>query len=163
AVVIVSYRQTCRAYPNGGGAYTLPRANPGESARLAAARPPFVDFLLTVRVSVVAGVAAITSAFPELSRHAVSMSVGFVVLLTLMNLRGVKESGKAFAVPTYGFLLGIYAMFAVAGYRLRRGDHLLAPTAGLPIYPEHSYMGLAVLLLAMRAFASGCTALTGVE
>ena len=163
AVVIASYRQTCRAYPNGGGAYTVARANLGESAGLAAASALLVDYVLTVAVSVVAGVAAITSAIPELSPHAVSLSVGFVVLLTLMNLRGVKESGKAFAVPTYGFLLGIYVMFAVAGYRLLSGEQLLAPTAGLPIYPEHSYVGLAVIFLAMRAFASGCTALTGVE
>ncbi len=163
AVVIASYRQTCRAYPNGGGAYTVARANLGESAGLAAASALLVDYVLTVAVSVVAGVAAITSAVPELSSHAVSLSVGFVVLLTLMNLRGVKESGKAFAVPTYGFLLGIYVMFAVAAYRLMSGEHLVAPTAGLPIYPEHSYVGLAVIFLAMRAFASGCTALTGVE
>jgi amino acid transporter len=163
AVVIASYRQTCRAYPNGGGAYTVARANLGESAGLAAASALLVDYVLTVAVSVVAGVAAITSAVPELSRHAVSLSVGFVVLLTVMNLRGVKESGKAFAVPTYGFLVGIYVMFAVAGYRLLSGEQLLAPTAGLPIYPEHSYVGLAVIFLAMRAFASGCTALTGVE
>jgi amino acid transporter len=163
AVVIASYRQTCRAYPNGGGAYTVARANLGQAAGLTAASALLVDYVLTVAVSVVAGVAAITSAFPELSRHAVSMSVGFVVLLTLVNLRGVKESGKAFAVPTYGFLLGIYAMFAVAAYRTLSGEHLLAPTAGLPIHPEHSYVGLAVIFLAMRAFASGCTALTGVE
>jgi amino acid transporter len=163
AVVIASYRQTCRAYPNGGGAYTVARANLGEWAGLAAASALLVDYVLTVAVSVVAGVAAITSAFPELSPHAVSMSVGFVVLLTLMNLRGVKESGKAFAVPTYGFLLGIYVMFAVAACRTLSGEHLQAPTSGLPIYPEHSYVGLGVVLLAMRAFASGCTALTGVE
>jgi amino acid transporter len=163
AVVIASYRQTCRAYPNGGGAYTVARANLGEWAGLAAASALLVDYVLTVAVSVVAGVAAITSAVPELSQHAVSLSVGFVVLLTVMNLRGVKESGKAFAVPTYGFLLGIYAMFAVAAYRLLSGEHLQAPTAALPIHPEHSYVGLAVVLLAMRAFASGCTALTGVE
>jgi amino acid transporter len=163
AVVIASYRQTCRAYPNGGGAYTVARANLGEMAGLAAASALLVDYVLTVAVSVVAGVAAITSAIPELSPHAISMSVGFVVLLTLMNLRGVKESGKAFAVPTYGFLLGIYAMFAVASYRLLSGEHLQADTAGLPVYPERSYIGLAVILLAMRAFASGCTALTGVE
>jgi amino acid transporter len=163
AVVVASYRQTCRAYPNGGGAYSVARANLGQSAGLVAASALLVDYVLTVAVSVVAGVAAITSAAPSLSRHAVSLSVGFVLLLTLMNLRGVKESGKAFAVPTYGFLLGIYVMFAVAGYRVLSGEHLLAPTAGLPIHPEHSYAGLAVLLLAMRAFASGCTALTGVE
>lgn len=111
----------------------------------------------------VAGVAAITSAFPALVPHAVALSVGFVVLLTLVNLRGVKESGKAFAAPTYGFLLGIYVMFAVAGYRLLSGEHLLAPTANLSLVPEHSYAGAAIVLLAMRAFASGCTALTGVE
>jgi amino acid transporter len=163
AVVIVSYRQTCRAYPNGGGAYTVARANLGEAAGLAAASALLVDYVLTVAVSVVAGVAAITSAVPELSTHAVALSVGFVVLLTVMNLRGVQESGKAFAVPTYGFLLGIYVMFAVAAYRALSGEHLLAPTAGLPVHAEHSYVGLAVILLAMRAFASGCTALTGVE
>ena len=163
AVVVASYRQTCRAYPNGGGAYTVASANLGRSAGLAAASALLVDYVLTVAVSVVAGVAAITSAFPALSSHAVGLSVGFVVLLTLVNLRGVKESGTAFAAPTYGFLLGIYAMFAVAGYRLLSGEHLLAPTADLPIHAEHSYAGVAVIFLAMRAFASGCTALTGVE
>ena len=162
-LVVASYRQTCRAYPNGGGAYSVARANLGQSAGLVAASALLVDYVLTVAVSVVAGVAAITSAVPSLARHAVSLSVGFVLLLTLMNLRGVKESGKAFAAPTYGFLLGIYVMFAVAGYRVLSGEHLLAATAGLPIHPEHSYTGLALLLLAMRAFASGCTALTGVE
>jgi amino acid transporter len=131
AVVIASYRQTCRAYPNGGGAYTVARANLGEPAGLAAASALLVDYVLTVAVSVVAGVAAITSAVPELSRHAVSSSVGFVVLLTVMNLRGVKESGKAFAVPTYGFLLGMYVMFAVAAYRCCPGSTCWHP---LPNY-----------------------------
>ena len=163
AVVIASYRQTCRAYPNGGGAYAVASANLGQSAGLVAASALLVDYVLTVAVSVVAGVAAITSAVPGLSRHAVSLSVGFVVLLTLVNLRGVKESGKAFAAPTYAFLLGVYVMFAVAAYRLLAGQHLIAPTASLPLHPEHSYAGLALLLLALRAFASGCTALTGVE
>ena len=162
-IVIASYRQTCHAYPNGGGAYSVASANLGRNAGLAAASALLVDYVLTVAVSVVAGVAAITSAFPGLSPHAVSLSVGFVVILTLVNLRGVKESGKAFAAPTYAFLVGIFLMFAVAGYRMLTGDHLQASTASLPIHPEHSYAGLAVLLLAMRAFASGCTALTGVE
>jgi amino acid transporter len=163
AVVIASYRQTCRAYPNGGGAYTVASTNLGRSAGLAAASALLVDYVLTVAVSVVAGVAAITSAFPSLSEHAVSLSVGFVILLTVVNLRGVKESGKAFAAPTYGFLLGVYVMFGVAAYRQLSGEQLLAPTAGLPVHAEHSYVGLAVFFLAMRAFASGCTALTGVE
>ena len=163
AVVVASYRQTCRAYPNGGGAYTVASANLGRSAGLAAASALLVDYVLTVAVSVVAGVAAITSAVPSLSAHAVGLSVGLVVLLTVMNLRGVKESGTAFAVPTYGFLLGIYLMFGMAALRMLSGQHLRAATAVLPVHAEHSYAGLAVLLLALRAFASGCTALTGVE
>ncbi|HEX2074879.1 MAG TPA: APC family permease [Geodermatophilus sp.] len=163
AVVVASYRQTCRAYPSGGGAYTVAGANLGRSAGLAAASALLVDYVLTVAVSVVAGVAAITSAVPALSAHAVGLSVGLVVLLTVMNLRGLKESGRAFAVPTYGFLIGIYLMFGVAARRLLSGEHLHAATAALPVHAEHSYAGLAVLLLALRAFASGCTALTGVE
>ena len=163
AVVIASYRQTCRAYPSGGGAYAVASANLGRSAGLAAASALLVDYVLTVAVSVVAGVAAITSAVPSLATHAVALSLGFVVLLTLVNLRGVKESGKAFATPTYGFLLGIYLMLGVAAFRLLSGEHLQAPSARLSVHAEHSYAGIALVLLAMRAFASGCTALTGVE
>ena len=101
-IVIASYRQTCHAYPNGGGAYTVSRANLGENASLTAASALLIDYVLTVAVSVVAGVAAITSAAPELADYAVELSLGFVVLLSAMNLRGVKESGRAFAFPTYG-------------------------------------------------------------
>ena len=163
AIVIASYRQTCRAYPNGGGAYAVASANLGQNAGLAAASALLVDYVLTVAVSVVAGVAAITSAVPSLAPHAVALSVVFVVLLTVVNLRGVKESGRAFAVPTYGFLIGVYLMFAVAGYRLLTGEHLRAVSSTYPLTAEHSYAGIALVLLAMRAFASGCTALTGVE
>ena len=163
AVVVASYRQTCHAYPSGGGAYAVASANLGRSAGLAAASALLVDYVLTVAVSVVAGVAAITSAVPSTADHAVGISLGFVVLLTVVNLRGVKESGKAFATPTYGFLLGIYLMLGIAAFRLLSGEHLQAPTASLPVHAEHSYAGIALVLLAMRAFASGCTALTGVE
>src|SRR5215218_5631441 len=107
-VVIASYRQTCFAYPNGGGAYAVSRENLGEDASLVAASALLIDYVLTVAVSVVAGVAAITSAIPALADHAVGLSLAFVVLLTVMNLRGVKESGRAFAVPTYGFVAAIY-------------------------------------------------------
>ncbi len=103
-IVVASYRQTCHAYPNGGGAYAVSRANLGENASLTAASALLIDYVLTVAVSVVAGVAAITSAVPELAPDAVELSIGFVVLLTVMNLRGVKESGRAFAIPTYGFV-----------------------------------------------------------
>src|SRR3954449_1975384 len=109
-VVVASYRQTCEAYPNGGGAYAVSRQNLGEDAALVAASSLLIDYVLTVAVSVVAGVAAITSAVPALAPHAVAISLAFVVLLTLVNLRGVKESGRAFAIPTYGFVLSVYAM-----------------------------------------------------
>jgi amino acid transporter len=163
AIVVASYRQTCRAYPNGGGAYVVASSNLGATAGLAAASALLVDYVLTVAVSVVAGVAAITSAAPALASHAVALSVGFVVLLTVANLRGVRESGRAFAIPTYGFVLGIYLMFAIAAYRFATGQHPQAISAHYPVHPEAHFAGLALLLLAMRAFASGCTALTGVE
>src|SRR3954451_6449638 len=113
-IVVASYRQTCAAYPNGGGAYAVSRENLGQDASLVAAAALLIDYVLTVAVSVVAGVAAITSAAPGLAPHAVTLSVACVALLTVANLRGVKESGRAFAVPTYGFVVCIYVMFAVA-------------------------------------------------
>ncbi|MFI8520934.1 APC family permease [Streptomyces sp. NPDC085481] len=162
-VVIASYRQTCHAYPNGGGAYAVSSDNLGSTASLTAGSALLVDYVLTVSVSVVAGVAAITSAFPATSDHAVAMSVGFVVLLALMNLRGIRETGRAFAIPTYGFVLGIYTMFAFAAVRLAGGAEIRAESADLPIHATGSFAGIALVFLAMRAFASGCTALTGVE
>ncbi|MFF4454265.1 APC family permease [Streptomyces goshikiensis] len=162
-VVVASYRQTCHAYPGGGGAYVVSAENLGQTAALTAASALLVDYVLTVAVSVVSGVAAITSAIPALSDHQVGLSVGFVVLLTLMNLRGVRESGRIFAVPTYGFVLVIYVMFAVAAVRYATGETIRAESADLPIIAEGTFTGLGLVLLTMRAFASGCTALTGVE
>lgn len=162
-VVIASYRQTCHAYPGGGGAYIVSSENLGPTAALTAASALLVDYVMTVAVSVVSGVDAITSAIPSLSDHEVALSVAFVVLLTLMNLRGVRESGRVFAIPTYGFVLVVYVMFAVAAVRFATGDSVRAESAHLPIHAVGTYTGFAVVLLAMRAFASGCTALTGVE
>jgi amino acid transporter len=162
-IVVASYRQTCRAYPNGGGAYTVARANLGERAGLVAASALLVDYVLTVAVSVVAGVAAITSALPELAEHAVALSIGFVVLLTVVNLRGMKESGRAFAVPTYGFVLVVLALLVTAVVRAALGQDLTAASAGYDVLADHETGGLLTVFLAMRAFASGCTALTGVE
>lgn len=162
-VVVASYRQTCYAYPGGGGAYVVSSENLGQSAALTAASALLVDYVLTVAVSVVSGVAAITSAIPALSDHQVSLSVAFVVLLMLMNLRGVRESGRIFAVPTYGFAAVIYLMFIVAAVRLATGATIRAESADLPLMPTGTFVGLGLVLLAMRAFASGCTALTGVE
>jgi amino acid transporter len=162
-IVVASYRQTCRAYPNGGGAYAVSRRNLGIRAGLVAASALLVDYVLTVAVSVVAGVAAITSAFPALVPHAVALSLAFVVLLTVVNLRGVKESGRAFAVPTYGFVAIIGVLLVVAAIRLAAGQTLTAESAGYDLLADHRTGGLFTVFLALRAFASGCTALTGVE
>ena len=162
-IVIASYRQTCHAYPNGGGAYTVSRANLGENASLTAASALLIDYVLTVAVSVVAGVAAITSAAPELADYAVELSLGFVVLLSAMNLRGVKESGRAFALPTYGFVFFVFLMLAVGAGRAIFGDGLVAESAGYELRQVADTSGILVVFLVLRAFASGCTALTGVE
>ena len=162
-IVVASYRQTCHAYPNGGGAYAVSRANLGPAAGLVAASALLVDYVLTVAVSVVAGVAAITSAAPSLVPHAVSISIAFVVLLTVVNLRGTMESGRAFAIPTYGFVLAVLALLATAAVRLALGQDLTAESAGYDVLADHKTGGLFTVFLALRAFASGCTALTGVE
>ena len=162
-IVVASYRQTCHAYPNGGGAYTVSRENLGENASLTAASALLIDYVLTVAVSVVAGVAAITSAIPSLADDAVALSLGFVALLTIVNLRGIRESGRAFAVPTYGFVLAVFAMLAVGFAKVLFGDGLTAESAGYELREVADTGGLLAVFLVLRAFASGCTALTGVE
>jgi amino acid transporter len=122
-----------------------------------------VDYVLTVAVSVAAGVDAITSAFLSLRPHAVALSLLFVAVLALMNLRGVKESGTVFAIPTYGFIAVVFGMIGWGFWRLLTGDTPVAESASFGITPSHSVAGVAVVLIALRAFAQGCTALTGVE
>ncbi|MBV9291222.1 MAG: APC family permease [Frankiales bacterium] len=162
-IVVLSYRQTCVAYPNGGGAFAVSLDNFGPPAALVAASALLVDYVMTVAVSVVSGVIAITSAVPSLTRHTVALCVGFVVLLMLANLRGVKESGRAFAVPTYTFIALTYLMFVVAIVQGLRGHLPAASTVHLQLHRTERVGGLFTMLLVMRAFASGCTALTGVE
>jgi amino acid transporter len=162
AVVVVSYRQTCYAYPNGGGAYAVSRENLGRSAALVAASALLVDYVLTVAVSVAAGVDAITSAFLGLRPYAVELSLLFVAVLALMNLRGVKESGTVFAIPTYGFIAVVFGMIGWGLWRMITGDAPVAESASFAI-ASHSVAGVAIVLIALRAFAQGCTALTGVE
>jgi amino acid transporter len=157
-IVIVSYRQTVRAYPSGGGSYIVAHENLGTLPGLVAAAALLTDYVLTVSVSVVAGVLAITSAAPTLAEHKVALSIGFVVLLTVANLRGVKEAGTLFAVPTYGFVTMVYVMLATGVVRCL-ADCPLAETADLPLKPEAAL----TLFLILRAFSSGSTALTGVE
>jgi len=163
AIVVASYRQTCYAYPNGGGAFAVSLDNFGENAALVAASALLVDYVMTVAVSVVSGVVAITSAAPSLQRHAVLLSVGCVAMLMLANLRGVRESGRAFAVPTYLFIALTFLMFAYGFVKGVTGNLPDASTAQQQLQRTTHVGGVFTLLLAMRAFASGCTALTGVE
>ena len=162
-IVVLSYRQTCHAYPDGGGAYAVSRANLGRRAALVAASALLVDYVLTVAVSVAAGVANIISAVPSLAPHAVGLSIAMVVLLALMNLRGVKESGSVFAVPTYGFVLCVFAMLAVGLVQVLSGHAPVAESAAISVRAQEHANGLLLVALVLRAFASGCTALTGVE
>jgi amino acid transporter len=158
ATVVVSYRQTVRAYPSGGGAYIVAHENLGMYAGLLAAAALLIDYVLTVSVSITAGVDAIVSAAPGLSDVKVEMVVGFVLFVTLMNLRGTKESGTLFAIPTYGFVLSIYALL-IAGFVKCVGGCPPAESAGTHLEPEHALS----LFLILKAFAAGTTALTGVE
>ncbi len=162
AIVVTSYRKTVYAYPGGGGAYAVAKDNFGQGTALVAAGALVVDYILTVAVSVTSGVANLISAFPELDRWAVGLSVGIVALLTVANLRGVKESGRAFAVPTYAFIASVLLMLGVGALRWVSGNPVQAPTADLPVHGA-TVQGMALLFLLLRAFASGCTALTGVE
>ena len=158
-IVVVSYRQTVRAYPSGGGAYIVSRENLGEMPGLVAGAALMVDYVLTVSVSVVAGVAAISSAVPSVGDHRVLLSIAFVIFITLMNLRGVRESGILFAVPTYAFIVCIYVML-VAGFVTCLGG---CPSAARHDAPIETTMTNVSLFLLLKAFSSGSTALTGVE
>jgi amino acid transporter len=166
AVVVISYRQVVRAYPSGGGSYEVASRNLGQSAGLVVAAALLVDYVMTVAVSVAAGVDNLISAFPGLNPHRVAINLGFVVVLAAMNLRGVRESGRTFAVPTYLFVVGVLAIITVGLGELVLGTPPVAESAGWAVSPEAGHVGLtglALALLALRAFSSGCTALTGVE
>ncbi len=163
-IVGFSYRQTIHAYPNGGGAYIVARANLGELAGLTAAAALLIDYVLTVAVSVAAGVFAITSlaatwGYPNLSDYRVEIALGCIALITIVNLRGVKESGAIFAVPTYLFIVSMLLCIAIGIARLTwLGTPPHAPAVELP--PPSASIGIFLLL---QAFSAGCTALTGVE
>jgi len=157
-IVIVSYRQTVRAYPSGGGSYIVAHENLGTIPGLVAAAALLIDYVLTVSVSVVAGMLAITSAAPALAEHKVIFSIGLVALVTLANLRGVKEAGTLFAIPTYGFVAMVYVMLGTGFVRCLTGCPEAA-TADLPLEETAAIS----LFLILRAFSSGATALTGVE
>ncbi|TFV61254.1 APC family permease [Geodermatophilus sp. DF01-2] len=164
--VVLSYRQVVRAYPSGGGDYEVAMRNHGQFAGLTVASALLVDYVLTVAVSVAAGTDNIISAFPSLDEHRVAIAVGLVTLLAAANLRGLRESGRTFAAPTYLFISGILVMIVTGLLRHFLGDGLTAESAGYAITPEPGFeqvTGLALAFFVLRAFASGCTALTGVE
>jgi amino acid transporter len=158
AVVVISYRQTVRAYPHGGGAYIVARENLGEVPGLVAGGALMIDYVLTVAVSIAAGVAAIASAFPVVAEHRIATALGFVAMVTLANLRGVREAGSLFAIPTYAFVLTMFVMIG-SGLVQCLDACPVAETAGTDL----EVAGTLTLFLILRAFASGATALTGVE
>ncbi len=164
--VVASYRQVVHAYPSGGGDYEVAMKNHGQFAALVVASALLVDYVLTVAVSISAGVDNIISAFTGLNDYRVPIAIGLVAVLAAMNLRGVRESGRTFAVPTYLFVLGVMSMILLGLGRALLGDTPVAESAAYQIEPESGSVGLtgvALLFFALRAFSSGCTALTGVE
>ncbi|WP_354645144.1 APC family permease [Kitasatospora camelliae] len=165
-VVVLSYRQVVHAYPSGGGSYEVASTNLGANAGLVVAASLLVDYVMTVAVSVASGVDNIISAFPGFDDFRVLMALAFVALLTAVNLRGVRESGNAFAAPTYLFIGAMLLMIATGLVRVAFGHAPEAASAQYGIIPEdgkNTLAGFALLMLGLRAFASGCTALTGVE
>ncbi|MFC3805491.1 APC family permease [Terrabacter sp. MAHUQ-38] len=163
-VVVISYRQVVMAYPGGGGSYEVVRENLGERAAMVVAASLMVDYVMTVAVSVAAGVDNIISAFPGLNGQRLEIALGIVVVLTVMNLRGTRESGRAFAVPTYVFVTAILAVIAVGLGQTLLGHAPVAESVGYGFHAEQTGLtGLALAFLALKAFSSGCTALTGVE
>lgn len=162
-IVAISYYQTIHAYPTGGGAYIVAKENLGKGAGLTAAAALLIDYILTVAVSVSAGVAALTSAFHELEPYRVEIALVIVVFITLINLRGVKESGTFFAIPTYAFIFGIFLMIGIGLYKVTTGDVPSTPHLEEGLAETTEATTTLTLFLLMRAFAGGCTALTGVE
>ena len=159
AIVVISYLQVIKAYPNGGGSYVVASENLGRLPGLIAAAALLVDYVLTVSVSVAGGVLAITSAVPELDPQKVTIGVVFIGLLAIANLRGIREAGILFAGPTYFYVVSIFGVLAIGLYRALTGD-LPAPVPP-PVVVQQSELLSAFLIL--RAFSSGSVALTGTE
>src|ERR1700730_18500971 len=160
-IVYFSYRQTIAAYPSGGGSYTVARFNLGASASLLAAAALLADYILTAAVGISAGVGALVSAVPSLLPHTVSICLGILIVITIINLRGLREAGLAFTVPTYLFV-GTLLITIVAGVIrvLLSAGH---PSPVTPLPPPPNVSEAVSLWLLLKAFSSGCTALTGVE
>src|SRR5689334_24429425 len=170
-LVGLSYRQTIFAYPNGGGSYTVARENLGTGAGLVAAAALLTDYIMTVAVSIAGGIAAITSAYHGLIPHTVLLCLASIALLAIVNLRGVRESGLAFSVPTYVFIAMMIALIAYGGYRAAMGfppaDAMGLMKVDTVSVQQHGLLsaptGFALAYLLIRVFAEGCAAMTGTE
>ena len=164
-IVIASYRQNVHAYPSGGGDYEVVTTNLGHTAGLTVASALLVDYVLTVAVSTASAMSNIGSAVPFIAHNKVLFSVVAILILASLNLRGIRESGTAFAIPTYAFMIGMYLMLAWGFFQIFiLGNHLRAESAGFTLKSEHGdVLGFAMVFLVARAFSSGCAALTGVE
>ena len=156
-ILTLSYREIIFEYPAGGGAYIVAKTNLGEGAGLTAAAALTIDYVLTVAVSAAAGIAAVTSAFPNLYPHRVALAVSAVLLVMTVNLRGLRESGKVFAFPTYLFVMSLLLMLGAGGWQVFHGYQPATAVSSLPVVESITFF------LLLRAFSSGCTALTGVE
>ncbi len=164
-VVVASYRQNVHAYPSGGGDFEVVTTNLGDTAGLVVASALMVDYVLTVAVSTASAMSNIGSALPVVAQNKVWFCVAAILLVTAMNLRGVRESGLAFAIPTYGFIVGIIGMIGWGLFRIfALGNPLRAESAGFQMHAAHGQVvGFALAFLVARSFSSGCAALTGVE
>ncbi|MCF6474561.1 APC family permease [Nonomuraea sp. MG754425] len=163
--VVASYRQNVHAYPSGGGDYEVATTNLGKNAGLTVASALMVDYVLTVAVSVANGVDYVGATIPFVAQHKPAVAIVIVILLTVVNLRGIRESGAAFAIPTYAFMIAVLGLITWGGFRLLvLGEEIEAPSAHFTIHPEQSNLtAFAAAFLVLRAFSSGCAALTGVE
>jgi amino acid transporter len=162
--VVASYRQNVHAYPSGGGDYEVVTKNLGPSWGLVVASALLVDYVLTVAVSISSGVANIGSAIPFFAQHRLPVALVLVALLAAVNLRGVRESGTAFAIPTYGFMVAILGMTAYGLFRIYvLGETVKTESSDFTVRAEHTFTGFAMAFLLLRAFSSGSAALTGVE
>ncbi|MFZ4496039.1 MAG: APC family permease [Candidatus Nanopelagicales bacterium] len=161
--VVASYRQNVHAYPSGGGDYEVVSTNLGQNWGIFVGSALLIDYVLTVAVSISAAIANLGSVIPAIAEHSVWWAVGSIVVITLLNLRGIRESGSLFAIPTYFFMASIFIMIGVAIFKMATGVSLQAESANWEVVPEASFAGAALIFLVARSFSSGTTALTGIE
>ncbi|CAB4828603.1 MAG: amino acid permease [Actinobacteria bacterium] len=161
--VVASYRQNVHAYPSGGGDYEVVSTNLGQNWGIFVGSALLIDYVLTVAVSISSAIANLGSVIPVIAEHSVWWAVGSIVVITLLNLRGIRESGSLFAIPTYFFIASIFIMIGVAIFKMATGTNLEAESANWEVVPEASFAGAALIFLVARSFSSGTTALTGIE